>query len=249
MIIFLPFANISDMLTYAHNFDTDDNSSFLTLVNKLVIENRLLNESLSDSNNNKPNSFEHIETTEKMLGDMLDTEDSFIVSSDQFYNNTVIALVVANLADDVLRNYGHTFGVPSFVMLNMNFSNIIDSQIKPNETAITNEHNNHVITQKNASSTHSAATDDAAAATVTDKPSYLRSLKLSDRLIHVYNTELNGTSSGPVYINKAKADLGISLHELKNAIELKEKPLKIMEIVHGKVHPNLQLAFNLTLRQ
>ncbi|MEJ7642937.1 MAG: hypothetical protein WKF36_12205, partial [Candidatus Nitrosocosmicus sp.] len=63
--IFLPFANISGMLTYAHNFDIDDNSSFLTLVDKLLIENRLLNDSISSSNNNMPNSFEHIETTER----------------------------------------------------------------------------------------------------------------------------------------------------------------------------------------
>ena len=132
MTIFFPFANISGMLTYAHNFDTDDNSSFLTLVNKLVIENRLLNDSISANNNNKPNSFEHIETTEKMLANILDNDDFFIARSDQFYNNTVIALVIADLVDDVLRNYGHTFGVPSFVMLNMNFSNIIDSQTKPN---------------------------------------------------------------------------------------------------------------------
>ncbi len=107
-----------------------------------------------------------------MLGDMLDSEDSFIVSSDQFYNNTVIALVVANLADDVLRNYGHTFGVPSCVMLNMNFSNIIDSQTKPNENANTDGHNNHVTKQKNASSTASAA------AAMIHKPSYLRALEL-----------------------------------------------------------------------
>jgi hypothetical protein len=248
--IFLPFANISGMLTYAHNFDTDDNSSFLTLVNKLVIENRLLNESMSPISNNKTNSFEYIETTEKMLEDMLDTDDSFTVSSDQFYNNTVIALVVANLADDVLRNYGHTFGVPSFVMLEMNFSNLIDSQSKPNENANTNGHNNHLISQKNASSTASNASADdntAVAAIMIEKPSYLRTLEITDRVIHLYKTELNGTSSSPVYINKAKADLGNSLYDLKKAIELKEKPLRIMEIVHGKVHPNLQLAFNLTL--
>ncbi len=60
---------------------------------------------------------------------------------------------------------------------------------------------------------------------------------------------MNETSSGSVYINKAKADLGNSLYELKNAIELKKEPLKIMEIVHGKVHSNLQLAFNLTLKR
>ncbi|HEU5120272.1 MAG TPA: hypothetical protein VFT71_04725, partial [Candidatus Nitrosocosmicus sp.] len=31
----------------AHNFDTDDNSTFLTLINQILIETRLINNSLS----------------------------------------------------------------------------------------------------------------------------------------------------------------------------------------------------------
>jgi hypothetical protein len=58
------------------------------------------------------------------LKEIFISEDSFIVDSDQFYNNTIIALIVANLADadEVLRNYGRAFGVPSNIMQSMNFS-------------------------------------------------------------------------------------------------------------------------------
>ncbi len=233
------------MVIYAHNFDTDDNSTFLTLVNKLLIENRLLNDSISINNhNNNSNSNEYIENTENILEDILISEDSFIIDSNQFYNNTIIALVVANLADEVLRDYGHTFGVPSNIMLSMNFSNIINinSQNKTSDTANMSNHNNHTIQQKNG-------TFGDGDATIADEPSYLSALEHSDRMIQLYNNDLNSTSVESIYINKAKSDLGNALYELEKAIELKEDPYKIMEIVHGNVHPNLQIAFNLTLKR
>jgi hypothetical protein len=242
LAIFLPFTNINGMITHAHNFSTDDNSSFLTLINMLVIENRLLNDSISVNNNNSSNYIEHIENTENILEDILISEDSFTVNSDQFYNNTVIALVVANLADEVLRNYGHAFGVPSNIMLSMNFSNIINSQNESNDTSNANSQDNHTMHQENSSSA-------AAVATMIDMPSYISTLELSDRMIQLYSNELNGTSSESAYINKANSDLGSAVYGLKKAVESRESPYKIMEIVHGKVHPNLQLAFNLTLKR
>jgi hypothetical protein len=53
--------NTKDVVIFAHNFETDDNSSFLTLINKLRIENQLLNDSISNrnNNNNNLNSFEY----------------------------------------------------------------------------------------------------------------------------------------------------------------------------------------------
>jgi hypothetical protein len=49
----------------------------------------------------------------KVLNDIIISKDSFIIDSDQFYNNTITALVVANHEDEGLKNYGHAFGVPS----------------------------------------------------------------------------------------------------------------------------------------
>ena len=96
---------------------------------------------------------------------------------------------------------------------------------------------------------HQGNSSAAATATMIDMPSYISTLELSDRMIHLYSNELNGTSSESAYINKANSDLGSAVYELKKAVESKESPYKIMEIVHGKVHPNLQLAFNLTLKR
>lgn len=122
LAIFLFYSSAINIVIFAYNFDTDDNSSFLTLINKILIENRLLNDSLSNKNDKNMNSVEYTKNIEKILDDILISENSFNIDSDQFYNNTIIALVVANLADEVLRNYGRAFGVPSNIMLSMNFS-------------------------------------------------------------------------------------------------------------------------------
>jgi hypothetical protein len=162
---------------FAHNFNTDDNSSFLTLINKLTIENQLLNNSISNSNNNITlSSFEHTRNIENILEEIFISEDSFIVDSDQFYNNTIIALIVANLADadEVLRNYGRAFGVPSNIMLSMNFSNNVSS---------------HSMNNGNTISTN-----------MVDNSSYQSALKTSDRMIEIYDTELNASSSSSDFI-------------------------------------------------
>jgi hypothetical protein len=131
-------------------------------------------------------------------------------------------------------------------MLSMNFSNIINSQKESNDTSNANSQDNHTMHQENSSSTAAAASTPAP---VIDMPSYISTLELSDRMIQLYSNELNGTSSESTYINKANSDLGSAVYGLKKAVESKESPYKIMEIVHGKVHPNLQLAFNLTLKR
>jgi hypothetical protein len=210
---------------FAHNFNSDDNSSFLTLINKLTIENQLLNDSISNRNNNNITliSFEHTRNIENILEEILISEDSFIVDSDQFYNNTIIALIVANLADEVLRNYGHAFGIPSNIMLSMNFSNNVSS---------------HRMNHENTIST-----------SMVDNSSYQSALKTSDRMIEIYDTELKASTSNSDFINNAKSDLSGALYDLRRNIVTKENPSKIMEDVHVRIHPNLQIAFNLTLKR
>jgi hypothetical protein len=226
---FILLINTTDVVIFAHNFNTDDNSSFLTLINKLAIENQLLNDSISNSN---LNSSEHTRNIENILEDILISENSFIVDSDQFYNNTIIALVLANLGDEVLRNYGYAFGVPSNVMLSMNFSNIaVGLNYSDNISS-------HMMNHENTISTN-----------MVDNSSYQSALKISDRMIEIYDTELKASSSNSAFFNKAKSDLSGALYDLRKHIETKENPSKIMEDVHGRVHPNLQIAFNLTLKR
>ena len=117
-------------------------------MNKLTIENQLLNDSISNSNNNITLSpFEHTRNIENILEEIFISEDSFIVDSDQFYNNTIIALIVANLADEVLRNYGRAFRVPSNIMLSMNFSNNVSSHSMNNGNTISTNMSKTLVTK------------------------------------------------------------------------------------------------------
>jgi hypothetical protein len=238
--VFIRFADTKELIVFAHNFDTDDNSTFLTLVNKLMIENRLLNHTISNEDNSdsdNSDSIEYIKNIDNILEEILISEDTFTIDSDQFYNNTVVALVVANLADEVLRNYGHAFGVPSNLMLSMNFSGLTGTQTNPSN-----------ITNMNMGSSHMAHQQMTTNSTMIDNSSYQNAIEISDRMIELYSTELIGSSSNITHINKAKSDLSDSLYDLEKDIELKESPYRIMQDVHGRVHPNLQIAFNLTLR-
>ena len=235
LAIILLYSSTINIVIFAHNFDTDDNSSFLTLINKILIENRLLNDSLSNKNDKNMNSVEYTKNIEKILDDILISENSFKIDSDQFYNNTIIALVVANLADEVLRNYGRAFGVPSNIMLSMNFSKVTNMNMSNSATEM-NTHSNHSPDRENET-------------LMIDKSSYLNSVRISDRMIELYNGELKGSLSNSTDVDRAKSRLVDALLDLKKHLEIKASPYKIMEIVHGEVHPNLQIAFNLKLKR
>lgn len=68
-------------------------------------------------------------------------------------------------------------------------------------------------------------------------------------MIEIYDTELKASTSNSDFINSAKSDLSGALYDLRKNIETRENPSKIMEDVHVRIHPNLQIAFNLTLKR
>jgi hypothetical protein len=48
-----------------------------------------------------------------------------------------------------------------------------------------------------------------------DNSSYQSTLKTSDRMIEIYDTELNSSSSNSDFINNAKSDLSGALYDLE----------------------------------
>ena len=238
--------NIKSNDINAHNFDTDDNSTFLTLVNKILIESRLINNSISgyniDISNDSGNSLavDYIKNIEKIIDDIVISEDSFVVDSDQFYNNTIVALVVANLADEVLRKYGTAFGIPSNVMLSMNFSNILNME---NNTTTNNSSNS-----ANLSNPFIANVGDRSIDSLKDRSEYFNALETSNRMTEIYNSDLDESPTDLSQENNSLFNVKNSLKELSDNINEFALPSKIMEIVHGKLHPNLQVAFNLQFR-
>lgn len=220
----------------AHNFDTDDNSTFLTLINQILIETRLINNSLSSDDLDRANAIESVKNIIDIYDDITISEDSYVVDSDKFYNNTIMATVIANLADEVLRNYGAAFSVPSNIMLSMDFSKIVN---------YTN------IDSKGQNLSHSANHPVGAMTELKfdGEADYYNAKEISDRIVEIYDSDLKGHEIGNVSSNITPSALEKSLYELQREVTNVASPMKIMEIVHAKVHPNLQLAFNLTLKR
>ncbi|MDN5847873.1 MAG: hypothetical protein L0H53_16560 [Candidatus Nitrosocosmicus sp.] len=240
LILSLLFVNNFGIIVTAHNFDTDDNSTFLTLINMILIENQIINNSLVDSSTNARESllYDSVDNINEIIDDILISEDSLLVDSDQFYNNTIIATMMANLGDEVLRKYGYAFGIPSNVMLNMNFSLANRLEMNSSQMVDTSNHSSH----------DSPDLGNQSVDLLKDKYQYNNALETSKRMIEIYEEELESRDT-TFQDNNDIPLLKKSLHELKENIENISQPSKIMEIVHGKVHPNLQTAFNLTLKQ
>lgn len=239
--ILLSFGNVGVNTIKAHNFSTDDNSTFLTFINMILIENRLINNSIINISTNETFHFDYIKNINEIVDDILVSEDSLLVDSDQFYNNTIIATMMANLADEVLRKYGYGFGIPSNVMLNMNFSaaNTLVTESRGDGGGENIDHTAHGST---ILENHSIIP------TLTDKSQYYGALETSKRMMEIYESDLeSGDKIMPG--NDTVPILKKSLAELNENIANYSSPVKIMEIVHGKVHPQLQIAFNLTLKR
>lgn len=216
----------------AHNFDTDDNSTFLTLINQILIETRLINNSLSSDDLDRANAIESVKNIIDIYDDITISEDSYVVDSDKFYNNTIMATVIANLADEVLRKYGAAFSVPSNIMLSMDFSKIV---------------NHTYIGSMGQNLSHSAGL--MTGSKFDSEADYYNAKEISDRIVEIYESELKGSEFGTASNNATSRSLATSLYELQREVTNIAAPMKIMEIVHAKVHPNLQLAFNLTLKR
>ena len=240
LIITLLFANVVGTTVIGHNFNTDDNSTFLTLINMILIENRLINNSLMDSSDNTSLHSNYVNNIDEIIDDILVSEDSLLIDSDQFYNNTIIATMMANLGDEVLRKYGYAFGIPSNIMLYMNFSAVDNLEKNISKELNSDDHSTHDQLDIDKAGNYSA--------NLKDKSQYYSALETSKRMIEIYENDLKSADVS-MQVNNSLSLLKKSLNELYENIYNYNNPSKIMEIVHGQVHPNLQLAFNLTLKR
>ncbi|HEY7108436.1 MAG TPA: hypothetical protein VH415_03315, partial [Nitrososphaeraceae archaeon] len=93
---------------------SDDNAAFLTLIERVRVEALLANESL---HSNLTSSNEHIAQLLDRLDDVVDSENYFVVKSEQFSNATVDALFLANVVDEILQYYGGAYGILPNIML------------------------------------------------------------------------------------------------------------------------------------
>jgi hypothetical protein len=181
----------------------------------------------------------YIENINEIIDDILVSEDSLLIDSDQFYNNTIIATMMANLGDEVLRKYGYAFGIPSNIMINMNYSAVDNLEKTISKGSSPDNHSSGHVVSEIENFSHN----------LKDKSQYYGALETSKRMLEIYKSDLDSVDTSVPPPNRSLSILENSLTELYDNIYNYSSASKIMEIVHGKVHPSLQLAFNLTLKR
>jgi len=263
--------------SFAHNFSPDESAHFLTIVDKIKVEselaanstgnnssaqlhanNALLNydshtkDELGERNERIANELddtlnqllEESQTDQSQLTDtaetiaaILDEAISARIDVEQVNNSTIQALVLASIVDTALQNYGDAYHV-GFDLTNM--SNL-NKETSTNETTTSNGHTDHTSTN---TSIHSD---------IVNHTNYESALAFSNTALEKYKNDIatdslpiseeNNTINSQNYLKK----LENGLTEFNNAIKNKENPMKVMEIVHTQIHPNLQILFNLKI--
>jgi hypothetical protein len=245
---------------YAHDFSTTDESTLVTLVEQikaqtqLVITGFLSNENFS--------AHEHARKAAQLMKDlesnMTQTDPT---SSDitQVYeqgqkNSTTLALVVANIVDDILRKYGSAFSV-GYDMTNMSNMMNMDMMMTMQKMDDNTSHSMDMMTTTNNANNDSSVLGGNSNSSMSmennfvlvDTNDYKTAKSLSSNIKDQFNTQLRPRSLVNETTNLDR--LNNSLEKLEEAVSAKASPEAVMEIVHIQIHPMLQRIYDLELQQ
>lgn len=253
--------NYQYQVVHAHDFSTTDESSLVTLVEQIKAETQLvITNFLSDNN---VSAHVHARNASGLIKELeYNITQTSPPSSDitQIYdrgqkNSTTLALVVANIVDDILRKYGSAFAI-GYDMTNMsNMMNMDMNMMMPamdnssshpmDMTMATNTTKNGEILSEsghlNASKT--AETN----LTLVNMEEYETAKVLSSNIKDQFSGQLRPRSLVNETTNLNKLEIG--LEKLEQAVNNKASPEAMMDLVHIQIHPTLQRVYDLELRQ
>jgi hypothetical protein len=157
-----------------------------------------------------------------MINDLLSEAISARIDPDQLNNKTVQALAFATDVNTILDDYNSAFNSTTTQMTdNMNMNMSMNADKMSYMTTVTKEEE------------------------IKNIDAFQRALALTNIAVDRYNAQLKDASNNTSAIGKATE----GLDRLIVSIENKEDPSKVMGIIHGQIHPNLQIGFNLKLDQ
>ncbi len=161
------------------------------------------------------------------------------VYTNGLYNSSTLALVVANLVDEILRSYGSAYGI-TYDLTNM--SNMMsNSDGSLSRLDVTNETGNNTMSSHGGHTSVSEINN----AVLVNMYRYQTAQLLSNVVNRLFSDKLS--AQAPVNENITIGILEQSIKDLKYAIDNKVHAKALMEIVHMKIHPMLQSAYNLKL--
>src|SRR5215208_1088448 len=221
---------------YALNtYDSHTNHELSERNERIATElNNTLNQ-LQDQVETSPSSItdkSQIKQTLETINAILDEAVSVRIDDDQLNNSTIQALVFADIVNNALQSYGSAFDIGIDLT---NISNLNTTSNVNEKNTVDNKHSNHELQN---------ITDQM---NIVNFSSYESALSFANYALKKFNSEVK-TSIPNNNNNKTQnylEQLEKGLLEFNTAIKNKENPMKVMKIVHTKIHPNLQIVFNL----
>ena len=232
---------------YAHNFSITDDSTISTIIEQIKTETQLVNEYFLSRNSIA--AIEHAKNAANLSNALNDKLQVRIVDITQaytngLYNSTTLALVVANLVDEILRNYGSAYGITydltnmsNMMLANMsnnndNFSSPINvTTVAGNDTLLSDGEPASILENNNSG--------------LVDIFNYQTAQALSNIVNRLYSDRLS--VQAPLNERLTAGNLEQSIRDLKYAIDNEARAEVLMEIVHMKIHPMLQSVYDLRL--
>ena len=240
--------------SYAHDFLVNNDITIVTLVEQIKAETELVNTNFLFNNNVSAQG--HARNAAELLKDLEDnmTEASEQTSSNliQIYENektntTSLALVTANIVDEVLRKYGTAFDI-GYDLTNMSNMGVKMSNMSSgggssmNMTTFQTSVNNNTLERHSNMSMPTMTGNNLEIVSVQD---YETSQILADVVNELFEDDLRPRSSVSETINIDKLEK--NLKQLDQAILNKASPEALMGIVHVQIHPTLQQVYELEL--
>jgi hypothetical protein len=254
--------NISYNEVSAHNFYKNEASVFFTLIKQFEVENELVQ---SNFPKNASLALEHAENTARLLKDIFyfDEDNSNYTDFRNTYdlmtkdlNTTISALISANMADEILRQYGLALGYDPAVVSNLaNMS--MSMSMSMTSAGYSAKNRSDMMMSTDSTDQRNGSNSQNVNSNITKQVHYQTATMLAGSLKNLFLRDLQNApilnSTGlmhlPMEVKMASInDLGEGIDNLISAINRKTTLDEVMSIVHGQIHPNVFMAFDLKLK-
>lgn len=156
-----------------------------------------------------------------------------------FYNSTIQALILAEIANDISDNYGKAFGIT----LNSSTMTVSPMAMDDKEPSVANNIMNNMM--MNTMTVGNKSNHAMSSQTILNATDYQSAQALAIKAKQIFDMNLKPIA--PRNATNANLELEKDFDQLKNAIDNKAPILDIMKIVHAHIHPLLITTYNLQL--
>jgi hypothetical protein len=253
---------------YAHRFYDNQASILFTFAKRYEVEQNLSSDKVPT---NKSLPLQHSKNADNLFKQLV-TLSKDATKSSELVNNyntlfnrlnlTTKALVAANLADEALKQYGLAKGLDtntSSSLLNMSMDMVMKMNSLPTKNMTARNSGESAqpmspIPAINPSSREALNPNDKS---ITNQLNFESSTNLAKSLKTLFSNNLenavleNSTGLMPIPIimkTQSVNELGQGINNLLLALNRHASLEEVSSIVHGQIHPNLFLAFNLKLK-